>query len=169
MKKYLWILVGLGVSFSAGAEIYKHVDPVTGKVTYSDKPDKGSTKVDLVEPVSPGSSEASGSSAKAQTPTPASFPKVEKNEQKDRDTARRKILEQELADEQQKLEEAKQAYAEGESKPEVYRTKDGKVKRSMGRYLEKMDELQSQVDEHQRNVDMLEKDLANLGGGSNNN
>ncbi|MDR2875669.1 MAG: DUF4124 domain-containing protein, partial [Methylobacillus sp.] len=144
MKKYLWLLLGLGISFSAGAEIYKHVDPTTGKVTYSDKPDKGSTKIDLPEPVSPGTSGASGTPSKAQTPTPANFPKVDKDQQKDRDSARRKILEQELADEKQALEEAKQAYTEGENKPEVFKTKDKNgntvVRRAAGRYQEKMDD-----------------------------
>ncbi|MDR2875477.1 MAG: hypothetical protein LBV44_06065, partial [Methylobacillus sp.] len=67
---------------------------------------------------------------------------------------------------------AKQAYTEGENKPEVFKTKDKNgntvVRRAAGRYQEKMDDLQSKVDEHQRNVEMLEKDLANLGGGGGN-
>lgn len=43
------------------------------------------------------------------TPTPADFPKVSSNTQKERDVNRRTILEQELANEQRNLDEARKA------------------------------------------------------------
>src|SRR5688572_9659332 len=107
MKKLIWILLGLGVHLSAGAEIYKHVD-ADGNVTYSNVPMKGATKLDIEPPVA-------GSSAPAKstkTPTPANFPRVDKSEQKQRDEKRRQILEEELANELLALEEAKKDLTE---------------------------------------------------------
>lgn len=161
MKKYIWLLVGLGLSAPAAAEIYKHVD-ADGRVTYSNVPMKGATKLEIEPPVS--SSPPPPKATKA--PTPANFPRVEKDEQKQRDDKRRQILEEELATERQALEDAKVALAEGEKDPEVFRTKgkDGKtvVRRNVARYQEKMVQLQENVDLHQKNVELLEKELAAL-------
>jgi hypothetical protein len=161
MKKYFWLLVGLGLSAPAAAEIYKHVD-ADGRVTYSNVPMKGATKLEIEPPVS--SSPPPPKATKA--PTPANFPRVEKDEQKQRDDKRRQILEEELATERQALEDAKVALAEGEKDPEVFRTKgkDGKtvVRRNVARYQEKMAQLQENVDLHQKNVELLEKELAAL-------
>jgi hypothetical protein len=161
MKKYIWLLVGLGLSAPAAAEIYKHVD-ADGRVTYSNVPMKGATKLEIEPPVS--SSPPPPKATKA--PTPANFPRVEKDEQKQRDDKRRQILEEELATERQALEDAKVALAEGEKDPEVFRTKgkDGKtvVRRNVARYQEKMAQLQENVDLHQKNVELLEKELAAL-------
>jgi hypothetical protein len=160
MKNALWILIGLGLSFSATAEIYKHVAP-DGSVTYSNVPMKGATKLDIEPPVT-----SSPPPKSAKTPTPADFPRVDKNEQKQRDDKRRQILEEELAAERQALEEAKKALAEGEKDPEVFRVKgkDGKtvVRRNVARYQEKIAQLQENVDLHQKNVELLEKEIAAL-------
>ena len=77
MKNYLWLLVGLGLSTPVVAEIYKHVD-AEGRVTYSNVPMKGATKLELEPPVT--SSPAAPKATK--TPTPANFPRVDKSEQK---------------------------------------------------------------------------------------
>ena len=161
MKNYLWLLVGLGLSAPASAEIYKHVDE-NGHVIYSDKPMKGATKLEIEPPVS-----TSPPPPKAtKTPTPANFPRVDKSEQKQRDDKRRQILEEELATERQALEDAKTALAEGEKDPEVFRVKgkDGKtvVRRNVARYQEKIAQLQENVDLHQKNIELLEKELAAL-------
>jgi hypothetical protein len=160
MKKYFWLLVGLGLSAPAAAEIYKHVD-ADGRVTYSNVPMKGATKLEIEPPVS-----SSPPPKATKAPTPANFPRVEKDEQKQRDDKRRQILEEELATERQALEDAKVALAEGEKDPEVFRTKgkDGKtvVRRNVARYQEKMAQLQENVDLHQKNVELLEKELAAL-------
>jgi hypothetical protein len=161
MKKYFLLLVGLGLSVSAAAEIYKHVD-ADGRVTYSNVPMKGASKLEIEPPVtsSPPPPKAT------KTPTPANFPRVDKNEQKQRDDKRRQILEEELATERQALEEAKAALAEGEKDPEVFRVKgkDGKtvVRRNVARYQEKIAQLQGNVDLHQKNVELLEKEIAAL-------
>jgi len=165
MKNLLILALGLGLASAASAEIYKSVD-ADGHVTYSNVPMKGATKLDLEPPVSVNVPAAKPAASK----TPASFPKVDKEEQKLRDQKRKQVLEEELAAERDALEEAKAAYAEGESKPEVFRTtivgKDGKpqvvTRRNVAKFQEKMKTLQENVDLHQKNIEMLEKELAQL-------
>lgn len=87
---------------AARGEIYKHVDP-QGRVTYSNVPMKGATRLNL-EPLTtvPGVRPKS-----ATTPSPADFPRVDNDTQKKRDDARRKILEDELAAEEKLLADAR--------------------------------------------------------------
>jgi hypothetical protein len=163
MKKLLCLLVGFSVSLPAIAEIYKHVD-AEGKVTYSNVPMKGATKLDIEPPV------AGSPPPKAKTPAPANFPRVDKSEQKQRDDKRRQILEEELANERLALEEAKKNLEEGEADPEVFKTKvvgkDGKAKvvtrRNVAKFQEKMERLQENVDLHQKNIELLEKEISAL-------
>ncbi|HAE99827.1 MAG TPA: DUF4124 domain-containing protein [Methylophilaceae bacterium] len=145
----------------AYAEIYKQVD-ADGRVTYSNVKIKGAKKLDL-EPADSNfgttKKSESKSSSEAKTATPNSFPKVDKNTQTERDVKRKEILKAELDQEKQALEKAKQAYAEGASNPEVYKTKDGKTLRNVAKFDEKMKALQAEVDAHQRNVDLLTNEI----------
>ncbi|MEN6587623.1 MAG: DUF4124 domain-containing protein [Sulfuricella sp.] len=85
---------------AAHAEIYKQVD-AQGRVTYSNVPMKGATKLNL-EPLNT----VPATRTKASTPSPSGFPKVDGDTQKKRDDTRRKILEDELAAEEKLLTEA---------------------------------------------------------------
>jgi hypothetical protein len=152
------------------AEIYKHVD-ADGRITYSNVKIKGAKKLAL-EPADTsfgtGASNTDSNEAGAKrspssrTTTPASFPKVDANTQNQRDGKRKDILQSELDAEKRALEDAKKAYAEGEAKPEVYRTKDGKVLRNVPKFQEKMSGLQANVDAHQRNIELLEKEINSI-------
>ncbi len=151
----------------AFAEIYKHVD-ADGRITYSNVKIKGAKKLAL-EPADTnfgtgaGSSDGGAKRAPAtRTATPASFPKVDAGTQNQRDSKRKDILQSELDAERKALEDAKKAYAEGESKPEVFRTKDGKTLRNVAKYEEKMKGLQAEVDAHQRNIELLEREISNI-------
>jgi 3-oxoacyl-(acyl-carrier-protein) synthase len=163
MKNILCMLLALGCGLSAHAAIFKHVD-ADGRVTYTNVPMKGAVKLDI-EPSSPSSVPPATSKE-----TPASFPKVEKFEQKQRDDKRREILELELVAERKALENAKLAYEEAEKDPEVFKTtivgKNGKpqvvTRRNVAKYQEKLQALQSEIDQHQQNVEMLEQELSRL-------
>ncbi|ABE50713.1 DUF4124 domain-containing protein [Methylobacillus flagellatus] len=137
---------------SAHAEIYKSVDE-HGHVTYSNVPSKGAIKLDI-DPPPP----APPPKPKPQA-TPSDFPRIDTQTQKKRDEQRKQILLEELEAERAALEEAKKAYAEGESKPEVYRGANGKTYRNVAKFEEKMKRLQAEVDAHERNVQLLEKEL----------
>ena len=83
---------------TAHAEIYKHVDE-QGRVTYSNVPMKGATKLNL-EPLNT----VPATRPKTSVASPSSFPKVDGDTQKKRDDTRRKILEEELAAEEKLLD-----------------------------------------------------------------
>ena len=174
MIKHLFLLNALLtvllLPLFAQAEIYKTVD-ANGNVTYSNVKLKGAKKLNL-EPAdtsfgtdsnakpntSVGSAEPKRSSAK--TATPASFPKVDVGTQNQRDGKRKEILQGELDGEKTALSNAKKAYADGESNPEVFKTKDGKTLRNVPKFEEKMRSLQADVDAHQRNIDLLTKEIS---------
>jgi hypothetical protein len=156
-KNILLMLCLIGFNSTAIAEIYKKVDE-NGHVTYSNVPIKGGVKLNVEPPVSTAP-ETPAARPRVKTPTPANFPRVDKETQTRRDDKRKQILTEELEAEKKALEEAKQAYTEGESMPEVFRTKDGKTRRNVAKYEEKMQRLQADVDAHQKNVELLQKEL----------
>lgn len=166
MKKHLFLmLLALIASPSAFAEIYKHVD-ADGRVTYSNIKSKGSTRLEI----DPDANNISNDHAKAKTnntankrtATPDSFPRVDKDTQNQRDSKRRSILQGELDAEKAALEEAKKAYAEGESNPEVYRTASGQTFRNVPKFEAKMKGLKENVDNHEKNIELLQKELDSL-------
>lgn len=171
MTKHFTFLSALLTAFLlpqfALAEIYKHID-ADGRITYSNVKIKGAKKIAL-EPADTsfgtGGSTDGGEAKRApatRTATPANFPKVDAGTQNQRDNKRKDILQSELDAERRALEEAQKAYAEGEAKPEVYRTKDGKILRNVPKFQEKMKSLQAEVDAHQRNIELLEKEISNI-------
>lgn len=93
--------------------------------------------------------------AQRNAPTPANFPRVDGDTQRGRDNDRRKILEQEFATEQQNLDKAKKALAEGEA------TRLGDEK-SYQKYLDRVQDLREGVALHERNIEALKRELANL-------
>lgn len=157
------LTVALAMSAAARAEdIYKHVDD-HGRVTYSNKPIKGGKKVDLPELTT--------------VDIPKTAPKAPPPAKADSDKDRRKAdLKDEIAKEEKALDAAKQAYKEGEAKPEVWRRtktvtgKDGKPSqvtesgRNVAAYEEKMKSLQAEVDLHEKRLQRLKADLADLDG-----
>jgi len=159
------MLIALTTSLPALAEIYKHVD-ADGRVTYSNIKSKGSTRLEIdpdANNISNDRAKAkSNSTANKRTATPDSFPRVDKDTQNQRDSKRRSILQGELDAEKSALEEAKKAYAEGESNPEVYRTADGKTFRNVPKFEAKMKDLKENVDNHQKNIELLQKELDSL-------
>jgi len=160
---FLGLILATIVSFSAQAQIYKYVDS-EGRVTYSNVKTKGAKKLEL-EPADTnfGNDESPSRRANStKTATPPNFPKVDTDTQKQRDTSRKEILQSELDAEKAALAEAKKAYAEGEADPETFKTKGGKTLRNVTKFQEKMKDLQADVDAHQRNVDLLEKEISTI-------
>ena len=163
IKKFLLVMGLLGLySGSVWADIYKKVDE-NGHVTYSNVRIKGGVKLSLEPPVSTNDKPAASTRPKrVQTPTPANFPRVDKATQSKRDDQRRQILLDELTAEKKALEDAKKAYDEGKAVPEVYKTPDGGIRRNVAKYEEKMQRLQAGVDAHEKNVELLQKELDSL-------
>lgn len=192
--RYAVFLVYLSSSLCAHAEIYKSID-ADGHVTYSNVPSKSATRLNFDPPDK--NTRAGGPPPSSRSPTPAGFPKVDQNTQKQRDNKRREILEGELAAERKALEQAKATHADASVNPEIFQQivgPDGKpvlgaregdpVKdasgntvigadgnpatyrkqrgRNMAKYAEKMDQLSSEIKNHENNIEMLEREMSKM-------
>lgn len=87
-------------------------------------------------------------------PAPANFPKVDAGTQKQRDSDRRRILEQELDNEQKLLGQAQKDLAEQES------IRLGS-ERNYQRVLDRLEPYQKKVKLHENNIANLKKELGN--------
>ena len=153
--RYIFVLCcSAAFALSANADIYKRVDD-EGHVTYSSKPIKGGKKLHL-EPLPTMAPPPKTSNASE------GFPRVNPETQDRRDDTRRKILEDELATEQQALEEARAKLKEGQDNPEVYKGANGQTYRNVAKYEEKVNALQEEVTSHEKNVEALQTELSNL-------
>lgn len=161
-------LIAFIFPLASQAQIYKHVD-ADGRITYSNVKIKGAKKI-YIEPADTSfgtqSGEETNTKPTSKKGTPKSFPKVDANTQKNRDNSRKQILQTELASEKTALANAKKAYDEGASNPEVFRKKnaDGSSStfRNVKKYQDKLKKLQASVDVHQRNIELLEKEIGNI-------
>ena len=168
MKKIPTFLVIASFAFSNSvfAEIYKRID-ADGRITYSNIKTKGATRLDFDPDENIIGNDKlknlnNSSSTNKHAATPEGFPKIDKQTQSQRDNKRQDILQSELESERVALEEAKKAYAEGESKPEIYKSSNGTTLRNMSKFQEKMKSLQNDVDTHENNIKLLQKELDSL-------
>ena len=162
------LLMVVTVSNNAFAEIYKRID-ADGRITYSNTKTKGATRLEFdpdANSIANDRPKPNNASGNRRTATPEGFPKVDKQTQNQRDTRRQDILLSELESEKLALAEAKRAYAEGESKPEVYQKKNANgtssTFRNVPKFDAKMRSLQADVDSHQNNINLLQKELNSL-------
>jgi predicted transcriptional regulator len=135
------------------AETCKYVDK-DGRVIYSNTPNnppKGATKVKCFEgpPSKPAPDTAKTPDAKAK------LPQVSEDTQKTRDAERRRILEQEVADETRQLALAKEQLAAQEA------VRDGN-ERNYQRVLERLQPYRDAVATHERNIEAIRREIANL-------
>ena len=190
----------------AQTTIYKHVDE-QGRTTYSNKPMKGATVLDLeplttipgspagsLQPAAPNAapnivianpekSEAKPElkpavaivvplPAQAQTQTMAS---VDTQTQRKRDDTRRKILDQELQQEEKLLAGARESLASEQQNPELVAavrvaqsatdptlSQQAEFRRNIDKASGRIRGLQSSVTEHEKNVEALRKELGAL-------
>lgn len=101
LNKCVILLALCLVSVIGHARIFKHVNPLTGSITYSNFPLRGQESE-----ATPAPKKAVQRNAAPAVATPASFPKVAAATQKERDSDRQKILNDELQSEQNALNDA---------------------------------------------------------------
>ena len=151
MKIWQKLFLGMAAAVAATAshaDVYKCVD-ADGHVTYTNT--KSSAKGCKVLSQDQRVSTVPGRA----TPSPAGFPKVDGDTQKARDSDRRKILEQELGTEQQHLDQARKELAE----QEAVRSGD---ERNYQRVLDRLQPYKDKMALHERNIEALKKEIANL-------
>jgi hypothetical protein len=147
----IWLTVFLAcTAATAQAEMWKCID-ADGNTRYTNvRSDvKGCKPLNLEPP-----NTAPPSRAQPQ-PKPANFPSVDSGTQKQRDAGRRKILEQELAQEQQQLDAARKQLAEQQD------LRLG-TEKNYARVEERLKPFESRVRLHESNIDNLKKEIANI-------
>lgn len=156
-------LIFIAFSGSVYADIYKHVD-ADGRITYSNIKSKDAIRLEFDPDANViSNNNKKSSSASKPSPTPSNFPNVDKQTQASRDDKRAEILKSELESEKTALETAKKAYDDGAANPEVFHKKnaDGSTStfRNVSKYNEKVKTLQADVDSHENNIKLLQKEL----------
>ena len=154
--RYLGLVAALVFVLAAPArgDTFKCID-ANGRATYTNMKEETKGKncsvvmreISVVPAVPPARSAAAN-------PSPAGFPKVDPATQKNRDGARRRILEEELSGEAKALAQAKTELTEQES----IRTGDEK---NYQRVLDRLQKYKDEVERHQKNVEALKKELSN--------
>ncbi len=141
----------------AQAAIYKVVDK-DGHVTYSSAPAKGAKKLDL--PPLPTTAAPVRTKPKQTKKASEGFPRVDNKTQKKRDDIRRRILEDELDDEETLLIKARNNLSE--ASPEVYTGSDGRTYRNVAKFEKKTTALSEQIVQHEKNIAALNTELSKL-------
>ncbi len=148
MRMLLLMVLALAAPL-AHAEMWKCVDQ-DGNTRYTNvKSDAKGCKALNLDPINTATAPATRVQQK-----PANFPSVGSDTQRQRDAGRRKILEQELAQEQQQLELAKKHLAEQQD------TRSGSEK-NYARVEERLKPYETRVRLHEGNVESIKKELAN--------
>ena len=145
----------LALALPAWADTFKCVD-ANGRATYTNMKeqtkDKNCTVVSREISVVPAAPVAR---ANKEASSPAGFPKVDPSTQRNRDEARRRILEDELSGEEKALAQAKAELTRQES----IRTGD---ERNYQRVLDRLQKYKDEVERHEKNVAALKRELNNV-------
>lgn len=154
--RYLGLVAALVFVLAAPArgDTFKCID-ANGRATYTNMKEETKGKncsvvmreISVVPAVPPARSAAAN-------PSPAGFPKVDPATQKNRDGARRRILEEELSGEEKALAQAKTELTEQES------VRTGGEK-NYQRVLDRLQKYKDEVERHEKNVEALKKELSN--------
>jgi hypothetical protein len=143
---------------AALAETCKYVDH-DGRVIYSNtpkNPPRGATKVKCFDDPAPSrQAPASVRNSDTRPEDKGKLPRVSEDTQKARDDERRRILEQELADENAQLAQAQAQLAEQEA------VRNG-GERNYARFLERVQPYREAVATHERNVEAIKREISNL-------
>lgn len=159
-------MVLISVSFSiANAEIYKNVD-ANGRITYSNVGGKNAIPLKIGQTKKPKPQQKAVkpvAKQKVSKPTRSAHTTVSQYTQTKRDQTRKQILIDEYKAEKAALLAAQQAYKDGLANPEVYRKRnaDGSVStfRNVPKYKQKITKLKDDLDSHQRNIELLQKEI----------
>ena len=152
MRKWVLAVLLALLAPAVSADIWECVDESGNKRFTNIKSEAKGCKLLNVGPVNtvpPVKPQAKGGAA---APTPSGFPKVDGDVQRQRDADRRKILEQELANEEQLLAQAKKDLAEQES------VRLGS-ERNYQRVLDRLEPYKKKVKLHEDNVANLKREL----------
>lgn len=136
------------------ADVYKCVDS-EGRITYTNSRSVGRGCSQLSSETRVSTVPATRRTGSSSSAASGDFPKVDGQTQKTRDNDRRSILEKELATEREQLDTAKKNLTAAEA------TQQG-GERNYQKYVETLQQKRDDVALHERNVEALQKEIANL-------
>jgi Domain of unknown function (DUF4124) len=154
MRYFAAMLLLAATSLAAHAEIYECIDQEGNKRFTNLKAESRGCKVLNLGPSNTAPGLSGGRQAKA-SPSPANFPRVDTQTQQQRDGQRRRIIEQELNQEEQLLDQARKELAEQEN------TRLGS-ERNYQRVLDRLEPYKKKVKMHEENVASLRRELSNM-------
>jgi hypothetical protein len=158
MKRFL-LLPLLALPLVVQADTLYKCPGADGRMTYTNQ--KGNAKnCEIISQDKPIST-FNAPPPKPRQATPADFPRVNGEQQKARDSDRRAILEQELANELKNLDQAKKMLVEQENTvlPEE-RIQGGGIKGGMRE--ERLQGVRDQIKLHERNIESIRREISNL-------
>ncbi|MFO1300309.1 MAG: DUF4124 domain-containing protein [Burkholderiaceae bacterium] len=153
-------VAGLGLAAPASAEVYR-CESDSGVPVYQGTPNgRNCRQIDLAPlttipaPKLPAARPAAGAAQAggAARPSPNGFPKVDASTQRERDSERRRILEDELRKEETRLAELKAVYKDGE--PD--RLGD---ERNYQKYLDRVQRLKDDIGRSEGNIASIRREL----------
>lgn len=151
----LFFILLMGFVAQANAEIFKCVED-GGRVTYSNAQTKNCTRLN-VAPANTVPAPKSATSGAAN-----GFPRVKPDQQRTRDDERRRILDLELANEEKAMEAAQDALADQESQVLPEERNLGGRGINGEKVAERIQPFRDKVALHQRNIEALRREIANL-------
>ena len=156
MKRFLLALVSLGLMAApAHAAVFKCTGK-NGRTIYTNDRDAGKncSQVSSEQNLSTIPAFRGGrSSGGGSVSSPSTFPRVSGEEQRVRDQGRRETLQSEMDEETRKLSAAKNELAKAQ---ESNKTQPDSVSQ------EQLQQLEEQVNQHQRNVDALQQEMGKI-------
>jgi len=198
--KAAWIAAAVGLASPvalAQTQIWKHVDE-SGRVTYSNRPITGAALMELdpIPPLAPRATPAASAPTSTPdkpapksptvatvtprvlplpTPANATVAAVDPNTQRSRDDIRRRILEDELKQEERTLQEARDRLREEQQNPtliaavrvaqqaqEPTPAQQAEMRAAIEKASGRIRGLQASLAEHEKNVEALKKELGGL-------
>ncbi|HZM44224.1 MAG TPA: DUF4124 domain-containing protein [Burkholderiales bacterium] len=153
-----FILIGFLLALAAPAlraDIYECVDSSGNKLFTNNKAQaKGCKLLSVSVPNTvPAPKAPAAKGGAAATPTPPAFPKVDTDTQRQRDTDRRRILEQELSSEERLLDQARKELASQDA------VRLGS-ERNYQKVIERLEPYKKKVKLHEDNIASLRRELA---------
>jgi hypothetical protein len=150
--------LGAGLMVRAEAQIFLCVDASGAKELTDVRKNNSCKPLDLPGSISaPPKRPAGGGGGVAKAPavTPAGFPKVDDAQQKARDADRRQILQDELRSEQQRLNDLRKDFNNGEP------ARNGN-ERNFAKYQERVAQMKDSISRAEKNVEALNREIANI-------
>ncbi len=148
----LLCLGGLMLPIAAQAQIYRCESP-DGTPLFQNSPGKNCKAMDLPSLTTvPSPRLPAGGRTTTANASPSDFPRVDASAQRNRDSDRRRILEDELAREKSRLEEIRKEYNGGE--PERLGNE-----RNYQKYLDRVERLKDDITRSETNVASLRREL----------